>query len=126
MQFDYTTFKRRTGRKLALSLFGWLLVALTALSGLWAPAHSGGTQEKVTLREAVIREGPNRIRAKEGFELIKSGKSEIAVRNAKTKEVIGTVKCSTCPGGKCTGEPRGATARCFGCGSDRDCVIDPF
>lgn len=101
-----------------------LLAVLLARSGNYAQAQD---EKKITLKDALTRVSPNTVRANTGFILEKTGEREFTVRRATTRVEIGRVSCSVCPGGRCTGTARdGIQAKCEGCGSDRDCVLDPF
>lgn len=111
-----------------------LLCALVAVPAVLTSAQSkkGGSsgkteQKKPTLRDAVTKKSANEIEAKPGFELVVSGESTFTVRRADTKDIVGSIKCGICPGGRCRARILGG-GRCKGCGSDtgRDCVIDPF
>ena len=50
------------------------------------------------------------------------------VKVFKKDVLVGTLKCSVCPGGKCTANVSGLSAACSGCGSSpgRDCTYDPL
>ncbi|MEP7273704.1 MAG: hypothetical protein ABI882_19555 [Acidobacteriota bacterium] len=122
---------KSTARLTALAL-GFLLCAVTAIPAvLISPQDDKGKKqatEKTSLREAVIKKSTSTIEAKPGFELVQQGESEITVRRASTKEVLGSVKCGVCPGGRCRARVTGGSGGCKGCGSStgRDCTYDAF
>ena len=91
-------------------------------------AQGKAEQKKATLREAVTKKSPSEIEAKPGFELVLKGESGFTVRRAGTKEIVGSLGCSVCPGGKCRAKIISGGGACRGCGSStgRDCTYDPF
>jgi hypothetical protein len=111
-----------------------LLCALIAVpAALTSAQNTKGEKQtekkKPTLREAVTKKSPSEIEAKPGFELVLKGESGFTVRRASTKEIVGSVGCSICPGGKCHAKIiGGGGGACRGCGSStgRDCTYDPF
>ena len=109
---------------LAVALVGLSLAALATRPGNYAQAQDA---KKPTLKDALTRVAPNIVRANTGFTLEKTGANEVTVRRAN-REVVGTVKCGVCPGGKCEANVKGSEGACHGCGSStgRDCSYDPF
>ncbi len=121
----------------ALLSFSLLLCALVAVPAALTSAQSkkgekqpqGATEKKKpTLRDAVTKKSASEIAARKGFELTLSGDTGFTVRRSDTKEIVGSVKCGVCPGGKCQAKIFGGGGACKGCGSStgRDCTYDPF
>jgi hypothetical protein len=112
--------------------FGLCLAALTTSPGAQAQdkkqAQAKKEEKKPTLRDAVVRESPGTIRVKSGFELVQTGESEVTVRRASTKDVLGKVNCGVCTGGTCKAKIIQIRAICRGCGSltGKDCDFGLF
>jgi hypothetical protein len=87
-------------RRLTFLLSGALIITLAALSGVFSLAQNQ-KDKKPTLKEAVIREGPNLVRARPGFEIIKDSPTSAVVRSKGASAIIGRMKCTVCPGGTC-------------------------
>ena len=112
-----TSFRRQAQFVLLLCL---LLGALGALV-------SGFTQKApppLTLRDAVIKENAQTLRAKEGFEFVKAGK-RIKVVERKTKRFV-VMDDGICGGGcsSCSALiDAGGKIVCKGCNSDSNCQL---
>ena len=115
-------------RRLTFLLPGALIITLAALPGMFTSARNQ-TAKKPALKEAVIREGPNLVRAMPGFDIIKDAPSSAVVRSKGDGAVVGTIRCSVCPGSTCAtvifddGRVMCATSRPCVPGS---CFINPF
>ncbi len=113
--------------QMAVLVLGLLTVALV----IFAQAQSKKEEKKPRLKDAVVREGRNRIRAKSGYELIKDSETTVAVRKKGATVVLGKIRCSVCPGpsGGCgTATSSDGSVSCIAstdCSSS-SCWIDPF
>ncbi len=126
----------KTTKWFVLLSAGLLLCALVAIPAALTSAQSKKEsapakveKKKATLNDAVIKKSPSDIEAKKGFELVLKGDSGFTVRRADTKEIVGSISCGVCPGGKCKARLiGGGGGGCKGCGSStgRDCTYDPF
>lgn len=113
---------------------GFLIGALAVSSATFTQAQdkkqaqAKKEEKKPTLRDAVVRESPGNIRVKSGFELVQTGDSEVTVRRASTKDVLGKVNCGVCTGGTCKAKVIQIRAICRGCGSltGKDCDFGLF
>lgn len=118
---------RHKGRLLKVFSVTLLFIGLISLPGWLTKAESDTNEKKVTLKDAIVREAHNRIRAKRGFTLVREGDSTVQV--FKKNVLVGKVKCGVCAHEDCKATVSGPTATCSGCGSDtgKDCTIDvPF
>jgi hypothetical protein len=115
-------------RRLTFLLPGALIITLAALPGMFTLARNQKAK-KPALKEAVIREGPNLVRAMPGFEIIKDAPSSAVVRSKGDGAVVGAIRCAVCPGSTCAtvifddGRVMCATSRPCVPGS---CFINPF
>ena len=110
--------------KRGLLLF--VLVTMVSISGALTQANSGDDKKEIKLKDAVVLEARNRVRAKPGFRLVLQGRDTVVVFKKDVR--IGPLKCSVCPHGECTAVVSGSSAACQGCGSPTgaDCLYDPF
>ena len=104
----------------------FVLVTMVSISGALTQANGDDSKKEIKLKDAVVLEAKNRVRAKPGFRLVLEGKDTVVVFKKDVR--IGPLKCSVCPGGQCTARVSGPVGACEGCGSPtgRDCTYDPF
>ena len=110
--------------KRGLLLF--VLVTLVSISGALTQANGDDRKKEIKLKDAVILEAKNRVRARPGFRLVLEGKDTVVVFKKDVR--IGPLKCSVCPHGDCTPVAQGTAVACQGCGSPtgENCTYDPF
>ena len=104
----------------------FVLVTMVLISGALTHANGDESKKAIKLKDAVVLEAKNRVRAKPGFRLVVEGRDTVVVFKKDVR--IGPLKCSVCPHGECTAVVSGSSAACQGCGSPTgaDCTYDPF
>jgi hypothetical protein len=113
-------------RRWAVFTLGVFLLTLFALPLAFTQAQNKTAEKKLAVEDMFVRESRGAIRAKPGFELVKTGANAIAIRSLSKQTVHATGGCAgECARGvKCAAETNGLRATC--CSGDNpmgDCII---
>lgn len=119
-QHQPSTFRRST-----LLIVSLLILGLAVLTGAQSKQPD---DSKLTFQDAIQMEGDTKARLKDSskFELVKEKHRFLVRTKTARRRVLGTLLCSSCPGGTCFTDLTGPVAKCVACGSNSDaCTIRP-